>query len=124
MFTKRGNLATPKIVPFDGGGELATQLVAGAVDVGVLNLAEAGAQIEAGMSAQSLFLLMRECQQFPMFLLQKNWGSLLVFLLSEDLSFTRMSQMTWLRKLRTNDQSHETWSLSGFPNLCGLIQLL
>jgi tripartite-type tricarboxylate transporter receptor subunit TctC len=48
MFTKRGNLATPKIVPFDGGGELATQLVAGAVDVGVLNLAEAGAQIEAG----------------------------------------------------------------------------
>lgn len=48
MFTKRGNLAVPKIVPFDGGGELATQLVAGAVDVGVLNLAEAGSQIDAG----------------------------------------------------------------------------
>ena len=48
MFTKKGGLNTPKIVPFDGGGELATQLVAGAVDAAVLNLAEAGSQIEAG----------------------------------------------------------------------------
>ena len=48
MFAKKGELATPKIVPFEGGGELATQLVAGAVDVAVLNLAEAGSQIEAG----------------------------------------------------------------------------
>ncbi|MEM8958908.1 MAG: tripartite tricarboxylate transporter substrate binding protein [Pseudomonadota bacterium] len=48
MFARRGELATPKIVPFEGGGELATQLVAGAVDVAVLNLAEAGSQIEAG----------------------------------------------------------------------------
>ena len=48
MFACRGELATPKIIPFDGGGELATQLVAGAVDVAVLNLAEAGSQISAG----------------------------------------------------------------------------
>lgn len=48
MFTKKGGMKTPKIVPFDGGGELATQLVAGAVDSAVLNLAEAGSQIEAG----------------------------------------------------------------------------
>jgi len=48
MFTKKGGLKTPKIVPFDGGGELATQLVAGAVDAAVLNLAEAGSQIDAG----------------------------------------------------------------------------
>ncbi|PVZ47287.1 Bug family tripartite tricarboxylate transporter substrate binding protein [Thalassobacter stenotrophicus] len=48
MFTRRGELATPKIIPFDGGGELATQLVAGAVDVAVLNLSEAGSQISAG----------------------------------------------------------------------------
>ena len=48
MFTRRGGLATPKIIPFDGGGELATQLVAGAVDVAVLNLSEAGSQISAG----------------------------------------------------------------------------
>ena len=48
MFARRGDLATPKIIPFEGGGELATQLVAGAVDVAVLNLAEAGSQIAAG----------------------------------------------------------------------------
>lgn len=48
MFTVRGGMQTPKILPFDGGGELATQLVAGAVDAAVLNLAEAGSQIEAG----------------------------------------------------------------------------
>ena len=48
MFTVKGDMQTPKILPFDGGGELATQLVAGAVDAGVLNLAEAGSQIEAG----------------------------------------------------------------------------
>lgn len=48
MFAKKGGLQTPKMLPFDGGGELATQLVAGAVDAGVLNLAEASAQIEAG----------------------------------------------------------------------------
>ncbi|MDE0113473.1 MAG: tripartite tricarboxylate transporter substrate binding protein [Albidovulum sp.] len=48
MFTTKGGMATPKIVPFDGGGELATQLIAGAVDAAVLNLAEASAQIEAG----------------------------------------------------------------------------
>lgn len=48
MFTKKGEMQTPKILPFDGGGELATQLVAGAVDAAVLNLAEAGGQIEAG----------------------------------------------------------------------------
>jgi hypothetical protein len=32
MFTVKGDMKTPKILPFDGGGELATQLVAGAVD--------------------------------------------------------------------------------------------
>ena len=48
MFAARGGLATPNILPFEGGGELATQLVAGAVDVAVLNLAEASSQIEAG----------------------------------------------------------------------------
>lgn len=48
MFTTKGGMMTPKILPFEGGGELATQLVAGAVDAAVLNLAEAGSQIEAG----------------------------------------------------------------------------
>ncbi len=48
MFAKRAEAIQPTIVPFKGGGELATQLVAGSIDVGVLNLSEASAQIEAG----------------------------------------------------------------------------
>ncbi len=48
VFAQKGDLMQPDIVPFSGGGEVATQLVAGSVDVGVLNLAEAQAQIEAG----------------------------------------------------------------------------
>jgi tripartite-type tricarboxylate transporter receptor subunit TctC len=48
MFAKRAGGPQPAIVPFKGGGELATQLVAGSIDVGVLNLSEASAQIEAG----------------------------------------------------------------------------
>lgn len=48
IFAKKGGLVQPTIVPFKGGGELATQLVAGAVDVGVLNLSEASAQTESG----------------------------------------------------------------------------
>jgi len=48
VFAERGGLMQPDIIPFKGGGEVATQLVAGATDVGVLNLSEASAQIEAG----------------------------------------------------------------------------
>lgn len=48
MFTTKGGMQIPKIVPFDGGAELATQLIAGAVDAAVLNLAEASSQIDAG----------------------------------------------------------------------------
>lgn len=48
IFAKKGGLMQPTIVPFKGGGELATQLVAGAVEVGVLNLSEAASPIEAG----------------------------------------------------------------------------
>lgn len=48
VFAKKGGLKQPAIIPFKGGGEVATQLVAGTVDVGVLNLSEASAQIESG----------------------------------------------------------------------------
>tara|TARA_R110002096_G_scaffold138249_10_gene291826 strand:- start:1115 stop:2080 length:966 start_codon:yes stop_codon:yes gene_type:complete len=48
VFAKKAGAIQPDIIPFKGGGELATQLVAGSVDVGVLNLSEASAQIEAG----------------------------------------------------------------------------
>ena len=48
LWAKRLGLPMPTYIPFKGGGELATQLVAGSVDVGVLNLSEASAPIEAG----------------------------------------------------------------------------
>jgi len=48
LWAKRLGKTLPTYIPFGGGGELATQVVAGAVDVGVLNLSEASAPIEAG----------------------------------------------------------------------------
>ena len=65
MFAKKGGMKTPKMVPFDGGGELATQLVAGAVDAGVLNLAEATAQIEAGEICPTVVLADERMSKIP-----------------------------------------------------------
>ena len=48
LWSKRLGVEMPTYIPFKGGGELATQLVAGAVDVGTLNLSEAAAPVEAG----------------------------------------------------------------------------
>ncbi len=48
LWAKRLGLPMPTYIPFKGGGELATQLVAGSVDVGTLNLSEAAAPVEAG----------------------------------------------------------------------------
>jgi tripartite-type tricarboxylate transporter receptor subunit TctC len=48
MWAKKTGQPMPKYIPFSGGGELATQVVAGSVDVGVLNLSEAGGPIDAG----------------------------------------------------------------------------
>ena len=48
LWAKRLGVKMPNYIPFGGGGELATQLVAGAVDVGILNLSEASAPVEAG----------------------------------------------------------------------------
>lgn len=48
LWAKRLGVPMPTFIPFKGGGELATQLVAGAVDVGTLNLSEAAAPVEAG----------------------------------------------------------------------------
>lgn len=65
MFTLKGGMMTPKMLPFDGGGELATQLVAGAVDAGVLNLAEATAQIEAGEICPTVVLADARMAKIP-----------------------------------------------------------
>ena len=48
LWAKRLGAPMPTYIPFKGGGELATQLVAGTVDVGTLNLSEAAAPVEAG----------------------------------------------------------------------------
>ncbi len=48
LWAKRLGVPMPTYIPFKGGGKLATQLVAGAVDVGTLNLSEAAAPVEAG----------------------------------------------------------------------------
>ncbi len=65
MFAKKGELQTPKMLPFDGGGELATQLVAGAVDAGVLNLAEAISQIDAGEICPTVVLADERMSKIP-----------------------------------------------------------
>ena len=48
LWAKRLGVPMPTYIPFRGGGELATQLVAGSIDVGTLNLSEAAAPVEAG----------------------------------------------------------------------------
>ena len=48
LWSNKNNQKMPRYIPFKGGGELATQVVAGSVDVGILNLSEAGAPIDAG----------------------------------------------------------------------------
>lgn len=48
MFAKAAGLAQPDIIPFEGGGDLLTNLVGGNVDIAVLNYGEAVAQIDAG----------------------------------------------------------------------------
>ncbi len=48
LWAKRLGQKMPKYIPFIGGRELTTRLVAGEVDVGTLNLSEAAAPIEAG----------------------------------------------------------------------------
>jgi tripartite-type tricarboxylate transporter receptor subunit TctC len=65
MFAKKGGMKTPKMLPFDGGAELATQLVAGAVQAGVLNLAEASAQIEAGEICPTVVLADQRMAKIP-----------------------------------------------------------
>jgi putative tricarboxylic transport membrane protein len=65
VFAKKGGLMQPTIVPFKGGGELATQLVAGAVDVGVLNLSEASAPIDAGDICPLIILGKKRMKPIP-----------------------------------------------------------
>ena len=65
MFAKKGGMKTPNMLPFDGGAELATQLVAGAVEAGVLNLAEASSQIDAGEICPTVVLADQRMSKIP-----------------------------------------------------------
>lgn len=65
IFTKRAGLKPPKIVPFKGGGELATNLVAGSVQIAVLNLSEAASQIEAGDICPMVVLAKKRMAPLP-----------------------------------------------------------
>jgi len=47
-FAERGGLEQPTSIPFPGGGDIVTALVGQNVDVGVLNLSEGEAAIDAG----------------------------------------------------------------------------
>lgn len=64
-FTSKGSLQTAEVIPFDSGNEIATQIVAGGVDVGVLNLGEAKAQIEAGKVCPLVVLADQRMQALP-----------------------------------------------------------
>ena len=48
LWAKANGQKLKTYLQFKGGGELATQLVAGSIDVGTLNLSEAAAPVEAG----------------------------------------------------------------------------
>lgn len=48
LFTERGQMEPPRAVPFESGGEVVTNLIAGNIDVAVLNPGEASTQVETG----------------------------------------------------------------------------
>jgi len=79
IFAKRVGGPQPDIVPFKGGGELATQLVAGSIDVGVLNLSEASAQIEAGDICPMVVLDEERMAPIPDVKTAKEMGANVIF---------------------------------------------
>jgi len=79
VFAKRAGAIQPTIIPFKGGGELATQLVAGSIDIGVLNLSEASAQIEAGDICPMVVLHTGRMKPIPNVKTAKEMGVDVVF---------------------------------------------
>lgn len=64
-FTTKGNLQTAEVIPFESSSEISTQIVAGGVDVGVLNLGEAKPQIEAGQVCPIIVLADERMKSLP-----------------------------------------------------------
>ena len=74
LWAKKLGQPMPNYVPFGGGGELATQLVAGAVDVGTLNLSEASAPVDAGDICPLVILGDNEMAPIPAAKTAKSMG--------------------------------------------------
>ncbi|MEH8057591.1 tripartite tricarboxylate transporter substrate binding protein [Gallibacterium anatis] len=64
-FTTKANVKTAEVIPFDSANEVATQIVAGGVDVGVLNLGEAKVQIDAGQVCPIVVLSDNRMKSLP-----------------------------------------------------------
>ena len=74
LWAKRLGQPMPTYIPFKGGGELATQLVAGAVDVATLNLSEAAAPVEAGDICPLVILAENGMEPIPAAKTAKSMG--------------------------------------------------
>lgn len=64
-FTTKANVKTAQVIPFDSANEIAVQIVAGGVDVGVLNLGEAKVQIESGQVCPIIVLADERMKALP-----------------------------------------------------------
>ena len=74
LWSKRLGVEMPTYIPFKGGGELATQLVAGAVDVGTLNLSESAALVESGEICPLVILAEQGMAPIPQAKTAKSMG--------------------------------------------------
>lgn len=64
-FTTKAKIKTAQVIPFDSSNEIAIQIVAGGVDVGVLNLGEAKVQIDAGQVCPIIVLADQRMKTLP-----------------------------------------------------------
>jgi len=64
-FGRAGGLQNPTLVPFRGGGDIVINLVGGNIDVGILNPAEAEAQLRAGEVRPVMVLSESRLASFP-----------------------------------------------------------
>ncbi len=65
VWAQRAGIKQPVIVPFKGGGEIVINLIAGNIDVGVLNLSEAESQIKAGEIRPIVVLANKRMKPLP-----------------------------------------------------------
>lgn len=64
-FAKKAKIKNPNYIPFKGGGDIVTSLIGGDIQVGVLNLSEAEAQISAGEIRPLVVLAKKRMKPLP-----------------------------------------------------------